>query len=54
FSRPWKEEIFWIHSPIPKIGKALIACEKFKPKLIMIAPGQLGQIWIKHLQTGIS
>ncbi|KAA6361349.1 MAG: hypothetical protein EZS28_043124, partial [Streblomastix strix] len=23
FSRPWKEEIFWIHPPIPKIGKAL-------------------------------
>ncbi|KAA6362050.1 MAG: hypothetical protein EZS28_042423, partial [Streblomastix strix] len=25
FSRPWKEEIFWIHPLIPKIGKALIA-----------------------------
>ncbi|KAA6385466.1 MAG: hypothetical protein EZS28_019003, partial [Streblomastix strix] len=25
FSRSWKEEIFWIHPPIPKIGKVLIA-----------------------------
>ncbi|KAA6352890.1 MAG: hypothetical protein EZS28_051583 [Streblomastix strix] len=32
FSRPWKGEIFWIHPPIPKIVKALIAWEKFKPK----------------------
>ncbi|KAA6369948.1 MAG: hypothetical protein EZS28_034527, partial [Streblomastix strix] len=24
FSRPWNEEIFQIHPPIPKIGKALI------------------------------
>ncbi|KAA6361947.1 MAG: hypothetical protein EZS28_042526, partial [Streblomastix strix] len=31
FSRPWKEEIFWIHPPIPKIGKALINWEKSKP-----------------------
>ncbi|KAA6381771.1 MAG: hypothetical protein EZS28_022701 [Streblomastix strix] len=37
FSRPWKEEIFWIHRLITKIGKALIAWEKFKPKSLMIA-----------------
>ncbi|KAA6376138.1 MAG: putative Transposon Ty3-I Gag-Pol polyprotein [Streblomastix strix] len=51
FSRPWKEEIFWIHPPIPKIGKALIAWEKFKPKSIMIAPWLPGQIWFTSLLT---
>ncbi|KAA6379925.1 MAG: hypothetical protein EZS28_024551, partial [Streblomastix strix] len=51
FSRPWKEEIFWIHPPIPKIGKALIAWEKFKPKSIMIAPWRPGQIWFTSLLT---
>ncbi|KAA6313821.1 MAG: hypothetical protein EZS28_055690, partial [Streblomastix strix] len=30
FSRPWKEGIFWIHPPIPKIVKALIAWERFQ------------------------
>ncbi|KAA6404284.1 MAG: hypothetical protein EZS28_000193 [Streblomastix strix] len=28
FLRLWKEEIFWIHPPIPKNGKALITWEK--------------------------
>ncbi|KAA6348218.1 MAG: hypothetical protein EZS28_051990, partial [Streblomastix strix] len=51
FSRPWKEEIFWIHPLIPKIRKAFIAWEKFKPKSIMIAPWWLGQIWFTSLLT---
>ncbi|KAA6389441.1 MAG: hypothetical protein EZS28_015031 [Streblomastix strix] len=38
FLRPWKEEIFWIHPPNPKTGKALIAWEMFNPKSIMILP----------------
>ncbi|KAA6380588.1 MAG: hypothetical protein EZS28_023885 [Streblomastix strix] len=54
FLRPWKEEIFWIHPPIPKIGKALIAWEKFNSKSIMIAPWWPGQIWITHLLTDSS
>ncbi|KAA6370438.1 MAG: hypothetical protein EZS28_034033 [Streblomastix strix] len=54
FSRPWKEEIFWIHQPIPKIGKAMIAWEKFKPKSIMIAPWWPGQIWFTSLLTDSS
>ncbi|KAA6368037.1 MAG: hypothetical protein EZS28_036434, partial [Streblomastix strix] len=54
FSRPWKEEIFWIHPPIPKIGKALIAWEKFKPKSIMITPWWPGQIWFTSLLTDSS
>ncbi|KAA6372056.1 MAG: hypothetical protein EZS28_032416 [Streblomastix strix] len=49
FSRPWQEEIFRIHQPIPKIGKALIAWEKFKPKSIMIALWWPGQIWFTSL-----
>ncbi|KAA6402487.1 MAG: hypothetical protein EZS28_001984 [Streblomastix strix] len=49
FSRPWKGEIFWIHPPIPKIGKAQIAWEKFKPKSIMTAPWWPGQIWFTSL-----
>ncbi|KAA6374273.1 MAG: hypothetical protein EZS28_030199 [Streblomastix strix] len=52
--RPWKEEIFRINPPIPKIGKALIAWEKFKPKSIMIVPWWPGQIWITHLLAGSS
>ncbi|KAA6394108.1 MAG: putative Transposon Ty3-I Gag-Pol polyprotein [Streblomastix strix] len=54
FSRPWKEEIFWIHPPIPKIGKALIPWEKFKPKSIMIALWWSGQIWFTSLLTDSS
>ncbi|KAA6359907.1 MAG: hypothetical protein EZS28_044565, partial [Streblomastix strix] len=54
FSRPWKEEIFWIHPPIPKIGKALIAWERFKPKSIMIVPWWPGQIWFTSLLTDSS
>ncbi|KAA6368734.1 MAG: hypothetical protein EZS28_035741, partial [Streblomastix strix] len=53
-SRPWKEEIFWIHPPIPKIGKALIAWEKFKLKSVMIAPWWPGQIWFTSLLTDCS
>ncbi|KAA6367908.1 MAG: hypothetical protein EZS28_036566 [Streblomastix strix] len=51
FSRPRKEEIIWIHQPIPKIGRALIAWEKFKPKSIMIAPWWPDQIWFTSLPT---
>ncbi|KAA6395263.1 MAG: hypothetical protein EZS28_009208 [Streblomastix strix] len=54
FSGPWKEEIFLIHQPIPKIGKALIAWEKFIPKSIMIAPWWPGQIWFTHVLIGCS
>ncbi|KAA6380713.1 MAG: putative Transposon Ty3-I Gag-Pol polyprotein [Streblomastix strix] len=54
YSRPWKEEIFWIHSPIPMIGKALIAQEKFKQKSIMIEPWWPGQIWFMSLLTDSS
>ncbi|KAA6382671.1 MAG: hypothetical protein EZS28_021801, partial [Streblomastix strix] len=38
FSRLWKKQIFWIHIPIQKIGKVLIACEKFKPKSFLMEP----------------
>ncbi|KAA6361473.1 MAG: hypothetical protein EZS28_043001 [Streblomastix strix] len=54
FWRQWKEEIFWMHPPIPKIGKALIAWERFKPKSIMITPWRLGQVRFTHLLTGSS
>ncbi|KAA6361696.1 MAG: hypothetical protein EZS28_042779 [Streblomastix strix] len=49
-----EEEIFWIHPPIPKTGKALIAWEKYKPKLAMTAPWWPGQIWLTSLLTGSS
>ncbi|KAA6400556.1 MAG: hypothetical protein EZS28_003919 [Streblomastix strix] len=45
FSRPWKEEIFWIHPPIPKIGKAQIALEKIYPN-----SGQL-IFWSEHVDS---
>ncbi|KAA6397539.1 MAG: hypothetical protein EZS28_006931 [Streblomastix strix] len=54
FQRPWMEQIFWIHPPIPKIGKALIAWEKLEPKSFMKEPWQPGQIWFIHLLTGSS
>ncbi|KAA6378206.1 MAG: hypothetical protein EZS28_026268 [Streblomastix strix] len=54
FSRSWKEEIFWIPPPFPKIRKALIAWEKFKPKSIMIAPWWPDQIWFTSLLTDSS
>ncbi|KAA6359199.1 MAG: hypothetical protein EZS28_045274 [Streblomastix strix] len=38
FSRSWKEEIFWFLLQIPKLGKAMIASNMFKPKAIIIAP----------------
>ncbi|KAA6377733.1 MAG: hypothetical protein EZS28_026741, partial [Streblomastix strix] len=54
FSRPWKEEIVWIYPSTPKIGRAMIAQEKFKSKSIKIAPWQLGQIWFTHLLADFS
>ncbi|KAA6398792.1 MAG: hypothetical protein EZS28_005679 [Streblomastix strix] len=54
FLRPRKEEVFWIHPPIPKIEKVLIVQEKFKLKSIMIASWWSGQIWFTHLLTSIS
>ncbi|KAA6356273.1 MAG: hypothetical protein EZS28_048199, partial [Streblomastix strix] len=51
FLGPWKDVIFWIHPPIPKIGKSLIAWEKFKPKSIIIAPWRPGLIWFIQLLT---
>ncbi|KAA6358985.1 MAG: hypothetical protein EZS28_045489 [Streblomastix strix] len=54
FSRQWKKEIFWIYPHIPKIRKALIAWEKFKPMSIMMAPWWPGQILFIHLLTGSS
>jgi hypothetical protein len=49
FARPWKNEIFWIHPPIPKIGKALISWKQYKPKSIIIAPWWPGKTWFTHL-----
>ncbi|KAA6369411.1 MAG: hypothetical protein EZS28_035064 [Streblomastix strix] len=54
FSRPRKEEIFWIHPQIPKIENALIAKEKFRPKSIMIAPWWPVQMRYTHLLTDSS
>ncbi|KAA6379998.1 MAG: hypothetical protein EZS28_024474, partial [Streblomastix strix] len=54
FSRPQKQEIFWIHLPIPKIGRALIAWKKSKSKSIKIVLWLLGQIWFTHLLAGSS
>ncbi|KAA6386908.1 MAG: hypothetical protein EZS28_017565 [Streblomastix strix] len=32
----WKNEIFWIHPPISKIGKTLIVWNKFKLTTVII------------------
>ncbi|KAA6373958.1 MAG: hypothetical protein EZS28_030514, partial [Streblomastix strix] len=54
FFKPWRGKIFWIDPPFPKIGKALIAWEKFKPKSILIANWRPGQVWFTHLLTDSS
>ncbi|KAA6399045.1 MAG: putative Transposon Ty3-G Gag-Pol polyprotein [Streblomastix strix] len=53
-SRQWKEEIFWIHPPIPKIGKALIAWKKLNPKSVMITYWWPCQMWFTYLLTDSS
>ncbi|KAA6364196.1 MAG: hypothetical protein EZS28_040277, partial [Streblomastix strix] len=46
FSRPWRKQIFWIYTLIPKTGKVQITWYKFKPKSFMIEQWWLGQVWL--------
>ncbi|KAA6384813.1 MAG: hypothetical protein EZS28_019662 [Streblomastix strix] len=54
FMKPLKNEIFWIHIQIPKIGKAMAAWNRFKLTSILIAPRWPGQILFTYLQVDSS